>query len=153
MNKATLILPLLLALTACQSTPQLNTQVNSDFIRIVEGKTPNELADLLYAQATSQYHNKMIDQCTKMQISKSDNQVIFDNLLFDDQCGGKVRHSTDSQIKAHLQSGKQFRINEIKRTPTALTMINGGVEQVYRYYLMPERKLIGEFTIGKNDVK
>lgn len=88
-----------------------------------------------------------------MQITKSNNQVIDDNLLLDDQCGNKVRNSDPTQIQTHIQSGKRFRINEIKRTPTAVAIINGGVEQVYRHYLMPERKLVGEFTIGKDDIK
>ncbi|MBE9578984.1 MULTISPECIES: hypothetical protein [Moraxella] len=151
--KAILLIAGILTLTACQSTATLNTQINDDFRRITQGKTPNELADLLYTQATAKYHNQMIDPCTKMQITKSGNQVIFDNLLLDDQCGNKVRNSDPTQIQAHIQSGKRFRINEIKKTPTAVAIINGGVEQVYRYYLMPERKLVGEFKIGKDDIK
>ncbi|MDO4896998.1 MAG: hypothetical protein Q3971_06500 [Moraxella sp.] len=151
--KAMLFITGVLTLTACQSTTTLNTQVNDDFKRMTQSKTPNELADLLYAQATAKYHNQMMDPCTKMQITKSGNQVIFDNLLLDDQCGNKVRNGNPTQIQAHIQSGKRFRVHEIKQTPTALAMINGGVEQVYHYYLMPERKLVGGFKITKDDVK
>lgn len=153
MKKFLLITPILMVLTACQSAPKMNTQLNADFQRITQGKAANELADLLYAQATVRYHNQFSDTCTQMQIGKSDHQVIFDSLLFDAQCGNQIRSSTQAQIDAHLQSIKQFRINEIQKTPTALALIKGGVIQVYRYYLMPERKLIGEFQISSDDVK
>ncbi len=88
-----------------------------------------------------------------MEVAKLDNQVIFDNLLMDDLCGNQIANSSTEQIQALLQSGKSFRINEIKKTPTAKAMIHGGVVQVYRYYLMPERKLIGEFYIDKQAIQ
>lgn len=157
MKKRIIVITSALMLMGCSTmqttvAPKLNTQINADFIQMTQGKTPEQLADLAYQQAMVQWHDKFIDRCTKVQVSKLGNQVIFDNLLMDDVCGGKIRNSTPSNIAELMQSGKSFRINEITKTPTAVAIINGGVVQIYRYYLMPEKKLIGEFSISKQDI-
>lgn len=137
--------------TACAKP--LNTQINSDFVQQTQGKSPEQLATMLYQQAYAKYHNRMIDRCTKMEIRQEKNRVIFDNFLLDAQCGNVVHQMSATQLAQYLRKGKQFRVNEIRQVPTAKAILNGGVIQIYRYYLMPERRLVGEFQIDQSDIR
>lgn len=129
-----------------------NTQLTPDFIQKITGKSADELAEMVYEQAYARFNDRFIDQCTKVQVSQMDNQVIFDYLLFDEQCDNQIKNSTNEQIAQHIGSGKAFRVNEIAKTPTAMAMLEGGVVQVYRFYIMPDKTFIGSFLISAEDV-
>lgn len=148
-------LPFILFLSACVQNENSirNTQINSDFIALTAERTPEQLAELAYQQAKEQYHGKFLDKCTEGDIQLSGRQVILNFLLHDNLCGNSVRKASIAEHQALMKKGKAFRIKEIKQVPTAIATLNGGVIQVYRYYLLPERQLIGEFEISAKDLK
>lgn len=130
-----------------------NTQITPDFIERTQDKTPQQLAAMLYRQTHAKYHNRMIDRCTQMQVKQEQSKVIFEHLLLEKKCNNAVRKMNAAQVKQYLHKAKQFRMNQIQKVPTAKMILNGGVVQVYRYYLMPGRKPVGEFQIDKNDIR
>lgn len=143
-------------LAACSAPMPKNTQLTPSFLRLTQGKSAQQLAQLLYNQAYQEYHNRWLGECLQMKISRDGTRVIFDNYLYDDRCEYKATKMTADERAQLLAQGKAFRMSEIGKTPTAIAILKGGASQVYRYYLLPNKLqpnelLIGEFVIDGSD--